>query len=70
VNELLEAIGNGHEERAVALVRERPELAGTRNAAGMSALLLALYQGQFQVARAIREVHTDLDVFEAAAVET
>jgi uncharacterized protein len=67
-NELLEAIGNGQEERAVALVRERPELAGACTEDGMSALMLALYQGLSEVARAIRDASPDLDVFEAAAV--
>lgn len=68
VNELLDAIESGHEERALSLVLERPQLAGARNEDGMSALLLALYHGQSQVAAAIREARPDLDVLEAAAV--
>jgi uncharacterized protein len=67
-NELLEAIETGREEHALSLVRERPQLAGARNEEGMSALMLALYQGQLEVARAIREASPELDVFEAAAV--
>jgi uncharacterized protein len=68
VNELLEAIENDDDRRALALVRERPQLAHARNAEGLSGLLLALYRGLSEVAEAVRAARDDLDVLEAAAV--
>jgi uncharacterized protein len=65
--ELFTAIAHADEERATALVAERPELASARDEQGMSALMQALYHGQQELAARLRALRADLDVFEAAA---
>jgi uncharacterized protein len=65
--ELIEAIEAGDADRARALLREQPELAGERDDAGVPALLVALYHGAAEIADAVRDAKTELDVFEAAA---
>ena len=65
---MIDAIVAGDAARAAGLVRDHPELATERDEAGLSSLMLAMYHGQPDVARAIREQRDDLDVFEAAAI--
>ena len=65
---LLAAIGDGDVEQALAALREHPEAADARDDAGVSALMLALYRGQTDVAEAVRAARGDVDVFEAAAL--
>lgn len=67
-NELCEAIEQGDARRALALLEQRPELASQRDEQGLSPLLLALYQGQEDVAQAIHAAQPELDVHEAAAI--
>jgi len=66
--ELLEAIEAGDERKGLTLLRERPELATARHESGLSALMLALYHGQGELAAALAAAAPELDVFEAAAV--
>jgi ankyrin repeat protein len=66
--ELITAVKDGDAARVRALVRDQPGLAGARDAAGVSALLLALYHGRHEVVEALLEAAPALDVFEAAAL--
>jgi uncharacterized protein len=67
-NELLEAIEQDDERRALELLARNPELASTRDAHGLSALLFALYRGREELARAVHVAKPRLDVHEAAAI--
>lgn len=65
--ELIEAIEAGDTERVRDLLTKRPEVAAERDADGVSALLAALYRGATEIADAVRDAKSELDVFEAAA---
>ena len=62
------AIAAGDEEAVRGLVDARPELAGERNAAGLSPLLQALYNGKRDLVDVLLDANPPLDVFDAAAV--
>lgn len=64
---LIEAIEAGDAEQVKQLLDEHPELAAERDGNGVSALLVALYNG-LPVTDDIRAHLDELDVFEAAAV--
>ena len=49
------------------LVERRPELAGERDASGVSPVLHALYAGKGELVDAILDANPPLDVFDAAA---
>jgi ankyrin repeat protein len=68
--ELMAAVKEGDLARVRALLREQPGLARARDAAGVSAILLALYHRHREVADALAEAAPALDVFEAAALGT
>jgi ankyrin repeat protein len=66
--ELLEAIAARDSDRALDVLRRRPDLSDKRDAEGLSPLMQAVYRGMGDVVSEIRRVRPDLDVFEAAAV--
>lgn len=68
VADLWEAIAAGDEDAVREHLANRPEAAGTRNAAGLSPVLHALYNGRRAVADILLEANPPLDVFDAAAV--
>lgn len=68
VEKLLEAIAGDDAEVVDALLQAEPGIAEGRDANGVTALLLALYQGKRAAAEAIHRRKPALDVFEAAAV--
>lgn len=65
--ELFEAIEKGYADRAREILAETPALAGARNEQGVSALMIALYHRQPELARVILEAGNP-DAFEAAAL--
>jgi ankyrin repeat protein len=67
-NPLFDAIEAGDETGAIAIVRERPELARSHDEDGLSPLMQALYHGMEGVAAGLRDAAGDIDLFEAAAV--
>jgi adenosylhomocysteine nucleosidase len=66
--ELLDAVRAGDAGRVRELVAADPSLASARDAAGVSALLLARYRFDRAVSDALLEADPELDVFEAAAL--
>lgn len=66
--DLWEAIAAGDVDSVRGLVDARPELAGSRNAAGLSPALHALYSGRREVVDVLLDANPPLDVFDAAAV--
>ena len=65
---LFETIAAGDEEQVRELLGQRPELAGTKNEAGLSPVLHALYNGKGDLAEVVLDANPPLDVFDAAAV--
>jgi len=65
--ELLLAIEEQDVEAALAVLRKSPSRAETRDANGVSALMLALYRGMDPVVERIRSLRA-LDLFEASAL--
>ena len=65
--ELLAAINAGDRDAAERIVREHPEAAAGRGAAGESPVLAALYRGWDDLARQLSRARP-LDLFEAAAL--
>lgn len=65
--DLWEAIAAGDVNAVRELVDARPELAGSRNAAGLSPVLHALYNGRREVVDVLLDANPPLDVFDAAA---
>jgi ankyrin repeat protein len=64
---LVAAVKAGEAERVVAIVTAEPELASTRDADGVSVLMLARYRSNRAVSDALLAADPELDVFEAAA---
>jgi len=65
--DLIAAVDAGDADRVSELLAVYPELAGTRDASGLSALMHARYRSDRAVIDAILAVDPELDVFEAAA---
>lgn len=68
MNELFEAIGAGDEGRVRDLLDRQPDLAGSHNEAGLSAVLHALYTGHPELADVLLAANPALDAYDAAAV--
>ncbi|MGE5360659.1 MAG: ankyrin repeat domain-containing protein [Bacteroidales bacterium] len=68
VQQVLAAAREGRADQVQVLVESQPSLAEARDAAGVSAIMIALYHGQPQIARWIAGRRSDLDVFEASAI--
>jgi ankyrin repeat protein len=65
--DLIAAIKAGDLPRVRAILERDPALAGSRDAAGVSMVLLALYHQRRDVAEALLQCDPPLDVFDAAA---
>jgi adenosylhomocysteine nucleosidase len=66
--ELIAAVRDGDVTRVAELVAARPELAGSRDLDGVSALMLARYRLDRAVTDVLLQADPDLDVFEASAL--
>ncbi len=67
--QFLSAIHNGDTKQVAGYLERQPELAQSRDAAGMTAVLLAALQGEDDIVTLLRERSgTTLDLCEAAAV--
>jgi ankyrin repeat protein len=67
-SEIFEAIAKGDLDRVQKLLAEDAELAGARDAQGLSAVTQARYHGHDDIVDALLDAEPELDVFEAAAV--
>jgi len=67
-DEFLEAIQKGNLSRITQLLEANPALANSKAKNGVSAILLALYNGQRNIAEAIASKKTELDIFEASTL--
>jgi uncharacterized protein len=65
---LFEAIAAGDGDAVAELLEARPDLAGRRNADGLSPVLHALYNGRSELVDVLIDANPPLDVFDAAAV--
>lgn len=61
-------IERGDKDALAEALSGNPELAGERNASGLSPVLVALYNGQDGLVDTILDANPPLDVFDAAAV--
>jgi ankyrin repeat protein len=68
VNEIFEAIRGGDIARVTSLLAADPSVAHTRDDAGTSALMQAVYQRQHAIVDLLRQQAGELDIFEAAAL--
>lgn len=66
--DLVEAVNAGDAERVRAILGEDPSLVASRDAAGVSVLMLARYRFDREVTDALLAADPELDVFEAAAL--
>jgi uncharacterized protein len=64
----IEAIKQGNRQTVSQLLSAQADLANAHTAEGLSAVLLATYYGQPEIARLIVEHGANLNIFEAAAV--
>jgi ankyrin repeat protein len=67
-DEFLEAIQKGNLSKVNQLLETNPALANTKAKDGTSAILLALYIGQRNIAEAISVKKNELDIFEASTL--
>jgi uncharacterized protein len=67
VKDIWQAIDAGDEKAVEEILDARPELAGTRNDAGLSPVLHALYNGRDDLVQTILDANPPLDVFDSAA---
>jgi ankyrin repeat protein len=67
-SDLIDAVTAGDSGRVRELLAEDPSLVAARDAAGVSALLLARYRFDRETTDALLAADPDLDVFEAAAL--
>jgi uncharacterized protein len=65
--EFFEAITKGDQERVTELLDRQPDLLSARLENGLSAVLMALYHGETEIANLLIEQGAELDIFEAAA---
>lgn len=63
-----DAVKAGHLDEVRRLVRDTPALAGARDGNGVSGILLAAYHGKREVAAALVELGSPVDIFEASAL--
>jgi len=66
--QMIEAVQAGNVPVMTQMLTSKPELAAARNGAGVSALLVAVYHGQNEIAELLLKKLPGLDIFEAAAV--
>ncbi len=65
---MMDAVRAGNAPVVKQMLASKPELAAARNDAGVSALLVAVYHGQNDIAELLLKQAPGLDIFEAAAV--
>lgn len=65
---MIDAVQAGNVAAVKELLASKPELAEARTDAGLSALLVAVYLGQIEIAELLLRKVPSLDIFEAAAV--
>jgi ankyrin repeat protein len=65
---VFELIDAGDRDALAAALDRDPELAGERNADGLSPVLYALYNGKSELVEPLLEANPPLDVFDSAAV--
>lgn len=63
-----DAVKSGNVDEVRRLVRDRPVLAGARDANGVSGILTAIYNRRPEVAAALVEAGVPIDIFEASAL--
>jgi ankyrin repeat protein len=68
LREMLDAVRAGDAERVRQLLDSDPALASAREEGGISAVLLAAYNGREDLARTLAARRNDLDIFEASAL--
>ena len=68
MDDLFAAVQAGDGDALRELLEARPELAGERNAEGLSPVLVALYNGRSELVDPILDANPPLDAFDAAAV--
>jgi ankyrin repeat protein len=66
--EPFQLVRDGDEAAPLARLAADPSVAAARDATGVSLVLFCLYHGRGELARALAEARSDLDVFEAAAL--
>lgn len=66
--EFLDAVVAGNRDLVKVLLEEKPHLASARNVNGDSAVMLAVYRGQREIAGLLVATGIDVDLHEAAAV--
>lgn len=66
--EVIEAVQSGNVERLRSLLDESPKMAASRDAAGVSALMHAVYRRQNAAIELLRRAALNLDIFEATAL--
>ena len=66
--EIFTAIQVNDKDAVAALLESTPDLARARSNAGISALMMAIYQNRTEIADLLRDAAGDLDLYEAAAV--
>ena len=66
---LLDAVRRGAAGEVQLLVDSNPTLAETRDVSGVSAIVLALYHGHREIAGWLAAKRTELDIFEASALD-
>ncbi len=67
-SEVIEAVHTGNTERLRTLLSDDAGLAASRDASGVSALMLAIYRRQTACITLLRQAGLPLDIFEAASV--
>ena len=67
-NDVLEAIRQGDAQQLESLLASDAALASARDENGVSALMQAAYQRQFEMVEMLRSKKESLDIFEAAAL--
>ena len=65
---IFELIAAGDEDALAEALDTNPELAGERNAEGLSPVLYALYNGKAELVEPLLDANPPLDVFDSAAV--
>lgn len=66
--EVIDAVQSGNVERLRNLLDENPKMAASRDAAGVSALMHAVYRRQKDAIELLQQAGLNLDIFEATAL--
>jgi len=69
VSEFFEAVTKGRTEVVETMLKKEPALASSKNNQGISAVLLAAYNGHRELGRLLVRYGAKLDIFEASAID-